>query len=291
LRLLRDNLDVMGFEHYTSEKISRPESFEQDPDVPIIDIVRHGESQYRQILGGHPDNESGATIKPLDFNPDVTDFRLDSEHLDLTEAGIQTVRETAEFFSQIIDAEKELVAVVSSPAWRAHSSALVLEDELRKKGVEVLDTNGLRLAETIGDGNRHYHSLKARPENRDKKRKVLSAESGPALELNFLRFVRHMNNVYQWLKPETIQKLEGKRLRIICLAHGENVSRLLAEQFGNPDEKFYPENGQIVEIAAKSQLKSGGSTETKITLYPSHSSPQKKEALVVRGFSPMSDAQ
>lgn len=203
--------------------------FEQEPDVPIIDIIRHGETYYKQVFPEDYD-------VPPTFNPKAADFKFDWEHLDLTPEGIETIESSANQLADIIDIPNEVVLIVSSSTWRTHSSALVLEKVLKERGVNILNFTGeIKL----------FHTLAANP----------LEYKGELHSRNFHRFLRHMNNIYDYLNDDTKRLLKGKKLRVVCLAHKETTGPFLYENAGIIQERGQI-RGQILEIKPRSKLRS-----------------------------------
>ena len=287
----------MRFPEYPIRKLDKQEKFEQEADVPIIDIIRHGNTKYRENRQKQS-KELGSPldVEPLDFNPKAHGFKLDEERLDITDTGIGEINDAADQLEKLIDKKKEVVLIASSPNWRTHSSALVLEKALRDKGVDILNAEGeIRHFEQMGEqGALLQRRIRSRDEQKERGENPnpLPFGSTEAIEaLNFHRFIRHMNNIYQWLRPETKARLEGRRLRVVCLAHQENAMDFLAKTFHGEQEQIYLYgNGQIAEFVPKSKMKTGEDTLTKVTMYPTGGHPGE-EALLVRGFEPVVDKQ
>mgnify|MGYP001567408892 CR=1 FL=1 len=288
---------------YPISKIEKPtiKELKQESNVPIIDIIRHGETKRKQDhFGFHK-----ATLLNIN-NPD---FKLSTGHLDLDEEGITNIEASAQQLIDLIDIENEVVLLVSSPAWRAHSSALVLERILREKGVDIL--NAERKPKFSKAINQHssffekslekYHTdnktieqimehyinngykegLKRSKETLgiDILEKMQEAEN-----LNFQIFLRHMNNIYHWLRSKTLEKLKEKKLRIVVLAHEETTRGFIEETM--PTGTLFQENGQILEIIPQSELLAGDGVVTNVKLYPKKDRNLQKQGQVKRGFNP-----
>src|SRR3989344_5704999 len=101
--------------------------------VPIMNFVRHGETDRKQL-------KTGQLYRGLNTNAEG--FGLISEHLDLTDEGIETIRCSGQQLLERINREKEAILIVSSRSWRAHSFALILEDMLRADGGNPLHEPG-----------------------------------------------------------------------------------------------------------------------------------------------------
>ena len=266
------------------EKVAK---LEQQPDVPIIDVIRHGETRYKQ-------RENGYINKPLDTSS--PDFKLDSEHLDLTDRGIASMRATAEQLADMIDRNNEVVLVVSSPSWRAHSSGLVVEEVLRNKGISILNGQGeFKFAEALNDSDSRYEKLRKKEAEDLKSGKYpepgydTRQERHKIETLAFQRFLRHMNNIYKWLKPETLAKINGKRLRIVCLTHAEMTNEFISQAFDVESDNDKQARSQILEINPQSQLLASQETLTDVKLHqtrPPVSRGPEEEGQIARGFNP-----
>ncbi|OGI68202.1 hypothetical protein A3A05_01345 [Candidatus Nomurabacteria bacterium RIFCSPLOWO2_01_FULL_41_12] len=258
---------------------------EQAPNVPIIDIIRHGDTDYKQGRGDD--------YKRAQLNTSFPGFKLDSEHLDLTRGGIITMKEAALQLVNIIDRANEVVLIISSPSQRAHSSALVVEKELRDNGINILNGTGeFKFAGALDEASSRldklrdkYYSKEGNPKTdeghvdiRDKRHEVEA--------LAFQRFLRHMNNIYKWLKPETLEKIKGKRLRIVCFTHGEITGHFIPEAFHFTAEGGHQKRSQILEILPKSQLIAGKKITTNVKLYPTRERDSGKDGQITRGFKP-----
>ena len=245
--------------------------FEQSPNIPIIDVIRHGETERKQ-------NRARFHEAPV-LDVDNPDFKLNTEHLDLKEEGIASIKTSADQLVDLIDKEKEIILIVSSPAWRTHSSALVLEKVLREKGINILNEEGKpkfskainqhssffekTLKRSFGENDTTKQIIEEYKEKGYRKglERVLKEFEGvdinkkmdEAENLSFQRFLRHMSNIYNYLSPDTIKKLKGKRLRIVVLAHEETTRGFIEENMpsGTPSQA----NSQILEIIPQSKIK------------------------------------
>ena len=271
-------------------KIEKREDFEQEADVPIIDIIRHTETEYKE----NPKKVFPPPKETLDVN--APGFALDEDHLDLTERGIEQMRETAQQLDEMIDKKNEVLLLVSSPALRAHASALVLEKELRDRGVQFLNLpQDVRVIETMA----HHDAIAGRGVARvkdadisqaiNKRRRAMETDSFEMQDLNFHRFVRHMANIYQWLKPETKEQLKGKRLRVVCISHDEATMEFRGDVFA-PDDPNHPfavkmGHGQILEVKPHAQLKPGQETPASVRIVEKGAHQERIE-YVKLGFEP-----
>ncbi len=284
------------------ESDSNREAQERQPHIPVINIVRHGETEYRELT--NPD---------LTFDPTQESFALTPEHLDLTKEGINSIRETAEQLEKEIDKEREVVLIVTSPNFRAHSSALLIEEYLRAHGVELLnEPSEIRYTRNLGQSKIKDKSIlpewmradKAyRQESEENTRKSpevahkeiakrlglelddVFAETHQDMDLRFNRFLRHMTNIYDWLTPETKTKLGDKQLRIVCVTHEEIPRQFLSESLGLEDTL---RKGQMVEIVSTEPLRAGAEVKTSVTLYPKGPS-DAQEGKILRSFNPEED--
>ncbi len=94
-------------------------------------FVRHGASRYDELH----------RTPGWQFMPYRKNLHLTPEFLDLTGPGIIECREGADQIATIV-APTQSVRLVTSPQWRAHSTALVIEDSLRQKGYVVSNNRG-----------------------------------------------------------------------------------------------------------------------------------------------------
>jgi hypothetical protein len=269
----------------------------QEHDVPIIDIIRHGETDYNERYSGK--------IEPTSPN-----FVLESFHLDLTDEGIETIRKTVRQLGENMDKDHEVVLLISSPSARTHSSLLVAADEFKKLGVQVLSerfSTAIATAEDVEKNIRStWFSEEGKPLVSRQKAKTLAYKGysyeqmgrgrykqkgvGAVIDENFKRFLRHMANIYAWLEPETLKMLEGKRLRIVCFSHVEVPQDFLSSIF-HFDNIGILARGQILEIVPESHIASGKDVHTKVKLYPiphgrSRRPIEEGEAMISFGFRP-----
>jgi hypothetical protein len=96
----------MKFPEYPVGKTERNEAgMEQMSDVPIIDFVRHAETDYKQ-----GEYKFGRIVqhKRQMLNPNFPGFALNSEYLDLSPEGISTMQETGIELLRLIDKDNEL---------------------------------------------------------------------------------------------------------------------------------------------------------------------------------------
>lgn len=252
---------------------SEQKEFQQEPDVPIIDIIRHGERE-------------GSEFMP---NTKARGFKLDSAHLELSEKGMDQIKETAKQLLEIMDKENEVVLLMSSPVGRTYSSALVLENELRQAGVEILNAKrDIKISGSLGDIGYFMDKVydKYSDENLEPRTKTgrvdVKEESDKMLDLQFHQWLRHVNNIYNYLSDETLAKLKGKRLRIVAFAHGETG---LDFKLGSPYRIGGQLRGQIFEITPQSKLPAEGNTFTDLKMYPKEDK-LGREANLTRDFKP-----
>lgn len=262
--------------------------------IPVtITVIRHNLTSYKELQDQN-----------FHFDPSVKELNPDT--LDITEAGIAGMRVTAIDLASRIDTDKEVVYAVTSPQYRAQSSLLVLIDELHRRGIEVLnDPAQPNAGHTIVPGLRQNSFrdpknpdtgtepwLKAAnvwwsedPEGRKKRMlphlahaevakilghslsEILNETHTEAFE-RFMRTLRHIANIGNYLTPETKTALQGKKLRVIVLTHEELPSALLQHAF---DAKENLKNGQVLEIEAEGFMQDGKEVAFDTRLYPLHS--------------------
>ncbi len=265
------------------EPFRQQESKEQDPIVPIIDIVRHGPTVYKELKD-----------PSFVFDPTAEGFKLDVEHLDLTEEGIEIIRNTGKQLAAKIDKKNEVVLILTSPNFRAQSTDLLIDEELRAAGVSMLlpreenlrIVNNLRQINFKDQGDRadwivadgafraeaQLHT-KLPPEQAHEKiaaalgRELsdIFTEDYQDIDARLKRFIRHATNINRYLDAATKARLEGKRLRIIAVTHEEVPSRLMGEVLSTRENI---KKGQVLEIRARQQLKTGASTTAEFELLP-----------------------
>lgn len=284
---------------YKVEKTSESKEREPDIRVPIIDVIRHGKTDYKEL------QDIG-----FEFDPDSEDFKLDTEHLDLNEKGIKEIIETAEQLEGVIDKDNEVVILVTSPNYRAQSSTLLIEDYLKQKGVNILNpakkilkAQNLRQI-TFKDAESRPEWIKTDKEFREKHpdHKLLASDKAHAeiakmlgkditdifsedydkINQRFQRFLRHMTNLNYWLQDETKESLKDKRIRLVCLTHEELPARFMKQAL---DTKESLRKGQILEIQPNKFLKAGEKTDAKVILYPKGKS-ERKEGNISIEFNP-----
>ena len=260
-------------------------------NVPVINIIRHGETSYKEFQDSH-----------FTINPNSPDFKLDSEHLDLTEEGINNIRETAEQIAKTIDKEKEEVILITSPQHRAISSIMIIEEVFKEYGINILNSNSDKKAGCSKGIKTSRHGLgeipltnkkefgntwlqahkkygKEYPEITDKPpaevHKMVAASLGKELSeifslkhenigKGFNRFLRHIINIEKYLSEETKQQLEGKRLRVICVTHEERLAKFAQQTLGL--QKAI-EKGQALEIRPEDTLELNKEIDAKVVLF------------------------
>lgn len=256
-------MDVLAT--YPLQALGVTEGFRQEPDVPIITMVRHGESQRKY----------GCYSR---LNTNKQGFKLDERHLDLTEQGITDIQTAIVQLTGLIDKDKEVILVCSSPSARAHSTGLLIDNGLRKNGFNLLNKKGkLKLFRAV---NEFAGIIRARSIV------TLGVTEGDRqiVELYFQRFLRHMNNLYAWMQPTSRARLQGKRLRIICAAHAETSGEFIFKSMSQ--SATYQSKGQIFEITPCVQLAVNSQVLTRLRLLPNQSRTEGYESLVLRGFQP-----
>lgn len=291
-----------GSSAYKTEVI-RPEieagqEEERGAIIPVIDIIRHGKTDYKEL--NDPDYR---------LNPEAPDFKLDPEHLDLNEQGIREIEKTAEQLLGMIDKDNEMVLLVTSPNYRARSSQLLISRRLSENGVTILNPGDqIHQAESL-------HQIDFRDKgmqpiwrkqdkmyrDRDPRHKTQSPDNAHAaiarelgyqiddlftedyedIDRRFQRFLRHMTNAEKWLQPETKEVLQGKKLRIVCLTHEELPARFMKDSLQVQENL---KNGQILEIQPASQLPKGGQNVNRVILYPKGGDSETGQAEILRTF-------
>lgn len=283
--------------NYSIEKIKSTESneFTQDDNVPIIDIVRHGASDYKELRDSR-----------FEYSPNNENFKLDLDHLDINKEGMDQILETAEQIENISDKDNEIIMIVSSSGYRADSSLLLIENYLDQKGFNILNP-GSKKMETgnlrqLGFKNKNdiekwfKASSEFRGNDPEKIRltpskaheeiaknmghkdiKGVFTEDYKDVNKRFNRFLRHMTNIYRHVKLNDASN--RKRLRIVCLTH-EEVPAIFMEESLKTEANL--DKGQVLEIKPKQQITNENkySTPTQVTLYPKGETDEKKESVI-----------
>jgi hypothetical protein len=275
---------------------------ERDPRVPIINIVRHGETDYKEL--------NDPTFK---FDPEAPEFKLDAEHLDLTEEGIKNILETAQQLVATIDKENEVVVLYSSPNFRARSSNLLIEKVLVENGITVLNskqskvtnepsanpdgakagkaTKGVKISAAleqikfkdpafmptwIGEDKKYREEDRARQKERPRvAHEAIARRLGKsipevfsrdhdALNARFQDWLRRMINIDKLLSQKTKDQNAGKKIRIIATTHEEIPDMFIQQAL---DSETNLAKGQMMEIQANGMLEPGGSTDAEVILY------------------------
>lgn len=280
-----------------SENINTPQGPEKREtefysEVPTIDIIRHGETDYKEL-------KDSAFV----FNPEAPGFALDVEHLDLSPQGIESIRKTAEQLASKINKDEEVVLFISSPQYRALSSALICEKIFTEHGIKILNSNSqnefgeeiktssqglgqIPMDETLkseGFGKTwieaHKKYIEEHPEVVAKMpaevHALVAASLGKELldifsashqdvASDFKTYLRHLININYYLQPETRRQLKGKKLRIVLITHEERVVDVAKESLGL-DKTIG--KGQLLEMRPNGQIEKDGETRAEVVLY------------------------
>ena len=279
----------MGERLINIERTNEKKDGEPDRDVSIIDIIRHGETDYKEM-----------TDPNFKFDPKSADFKLDAEHLDLNEKGIANIIQSAHDLAGKIDKENEAVLFYTSPNFRAQSSALLITDILRKNGIQILGSDNGRVLNTlkqieIADQNlktgwtaeyskflaedsshASWPMMKAHeevaPRFGKKPQEVFGGSYQKAKE-NFENFIRHMVNIRKQLSAETQAMIGNKRIRVIAVTHEELPAQLLDEKMKHDQTLL---RGQILELRPDALIKSGQTTGVEAVIYAKGDQPDVK---------------
>lgn len=281
---------------HVEPSVETPET-ERDVRVPTIDIVRHGQTEYKELKD-----------PSFAFNPDAPDFKLDAEHLDLTEEGIRNIYETAQQLVTAIDKEHEVVVLETSPNFRARSSNLIIERVLLENGITVLNSgqaqregksNGPKQARALAqiefnDPNfrpvwitedqryrsenparlteRPRHAHEAIAARLGKEIPDIFSKDHDQLDVGFRRWLRHMINIDRHLSQSTKESeaLQGKRIRIVATTHEEVPDQFVHDALGSQTNLA---KGQMLEIQPESMLQSNESIQAKVRLFAKDDTP------------------
>lgn len=273
--------------------------------TPIIDIIRHGETEYKELQD-----------RDFKLDVDTPDFEASEEKLDLTEEGIKNIYETANKLASIIDKENEAVYLVSSPQFRAQSSQYIIESILAQNGITLLnpsweDGQGLKITrqglgqippheKLLADGfgakwlQSHKNYLESHPEIKNKppaevhqlvaaslgmEMKDIFSKSHDDLAHGFKSFLRQAINIKKHLGKEANEALGGKRLRIVCVTHEERVTKFAQEALGT-DKAV--EKGQLLEVDPRGFIESDSVQDAKVTLFGKSGNPDLSKDIEMR---------
>lgn len=275
------------------------ESVESGSHVPIIDVIRHGQTTYKEL-----------TDPSFRFDPNAEGFTFDPEHLDLTEEGIINVEETARTLGERIDSEHEIILIISSPNFRAQSTALIIGRSLESQGIAMLlpydrirSTSSLRqiivkeeadVDEWIAadaalreQNSEHAHRPPFERYNAIAARLEIDlgeiyGEGEEEIDARFNRFLRHMTNANSWLRSETKGLLEGKRLRVIAVTHEEVPSMFMQKALGATE---HMRNAQILEVRPHGNLPKGGRNVADVELVAKGEGSQSRTGTISNQFT------
>ncbi|MFZ1720812.1 MAG: phosphoglycerate mutase family protein [Candidatus Moraniibacteriota bacterium] len=271
-----------SYENLPVSNVERDPREERPIDAPIVDIVRHGETEYKEMLD-----------KDFVFDPNQEGFALTPEYLDLTSDGIENIRRAAGQLIAAIDLQNEAVLLVASPNYRAQSSALIIADEFKKAGVPLLNgkpktAKNLRQIEVknpeadmdewmrvaLGYRSESEQNAGASPDvayqevahRMGRELGDIVTEDFDAIKLRFDRYLRHYGNIRNYLDPKLQDRIADKRLRVISVTHEEIPTMFMREALGSA---MNLKKAQILEIRPASGLhKKGETIDVDIELVP-----------------------
>lgn len=285
----------MNFEQQTGKiEVEKNKEKELEIKPPIIDIIRHGETEYKEL-------------QDPNFKLDVEnpEFKLDAKHLDLTDEGIENIRKTAEKLATTINKENEVVILVASPQFRAMSSILIIEEVFQNHGIIILNSShekelgkskGIKTSPVglgqipineelrkegfgktwleahaqFGKDNpeksnlppAEYHRLVA--ETLGKELTEVFSKSHQDMDQGFKKFLRHIVNIEKYLQDETKELLNGKQLRIVSVTHEERLGEFAKEAL-NLDRAV--SKAQLLEVRPEGILSTGKEIEASVRLF------------------------
>ncbi|MBU4369326.1 hypothetical protein KKG58_01015 [Patescibacteria group bacterium] len=290
-------------EIYKNEVIQEKEQTpEKEPylSVPIIDIIRHGETDYKELT-------------KCDFRLDSSsaDFKLDEDHLDLNQKGIKNILNTAEKLEARIDKEKEVVLFITSPNYRAESSMLLIKDHLAKSGILTIDKylrshniEQIRFKSKEEGGqvdvdewihaDKKFRNEESQQQNippekahqriterLGKKWDEIFKEGYDEIDKRFERFIRHIVNLNMYFSDETKAGLKNKRIRVVILTHEEIPSRFIQKIWG---DDIVLQKAQNLELQPNAHMLKGKDVNVKATLHPKEEKEPIKEAFLKKKF-------
>lgn len=214
----------MNFEKKAFEK----RESEPKNNVVIVDFLRHGTTEYQESFMSEEDK-----------------LALDGNYpRDLTPVGEKEVSETVEKIIQTIDPKTDIVALWSSPAWRAQGSEEILTEALEKRGIQIYKDSSVESMRNFGQYDKDFmrdlwvklaptgksaELMYARdPEFQEKNDKFESQPEVKRRAERVLNFIRYLTEHAD---------LQGKRLRIIGVSHFEFLNPIVEDIFGSKVEK------------------------------------------------------
>ncbi|MEI8360804.1 MAG: phosphoglycerate mutase family protein [bacterium] len=206
------------------------ESKEKEPkhNIVIVDFLRHGTTEYQENFATHEEKAAMNGNYPRDLTP----------------KGEQEVRATVEKIVKTINPETDIVALWSSPAWRAQGSEEILIELLEEHKIPVHKDSSISSMRNFAQHDKEFMNelwtklaptgksaelMYARdPEFQEKNDKF---ESQPEVKRRAERVFHYIQSLAE--KAD----LQGKRLRIIGVSHFEFLNPMIEEIFGAKVEK------------------------------------------------------
>lgn len=201
---------------------------EPKPKMVIVDFLRHGETEYKEVFMSDEERAQLGDTRPVD----------------LTEKGIEQMREAAKEIAQTIDKENEVVVLWASPAWRARGSADVIREELEKEGITVLREDVITSMRPLKQKDQNYMAeIWGKAKNDGRSGDVVVARD-PEFQQpsdkfeSYPEIKRRAERVYNWIRyiAEKVDT-KGKKLHIIGTSHFEFMNPVMEELFGFDVEK------------------------------------------------------
>lgn len=158
---------------------------------------------------------------------------------DLTPAGEEQVRATAQKIIDAIDPENEIVVLWSSPAWRAQGSEEIIRELLDKKGISVYKDSSIRSMKSFDQYDKEFINDLIKKSAETKQSIDVLYSRDPLLQEKSERFEnqsevrKRAEKVFNWIRylAEHAQ-LNDKKLHIIGASHFEFINPIMEDIFG-----------------------------------------------------------
>lgn len=203
---------------------------EKEPEIKtvITDFIRHGESKYREVLMSDEERSELGNKRPLD----------------LTDKGVEQVKQTAMELVKTINKDEEVVMLWTSPAWRARGSADLIREVLEKEGITVLREDVITSMRPIKQKDAGYMAGVWGRVNKEGLNGDAVFARHPEFQVpndkveSYPEAKQRAERVYNWIRY-IAEKIDtnGKRLHIIGTTHFEFLNPIMEELFGFDVEK------------------------------------------------------
>lgn len=290
------------------EAIDYREILYKNFDLPVIDFIRHASSNYE--AQGKIQNQTmpkdGKPITHGEFMKRIRKFNSTPELL--PKVAEREIREMAETLFAQIDPKIEILALISSPTPRAWQTAKIFLELIELYNLSKQSEDEKISTIQLSEGETPIHEswliksggeLNLLHENKNREARMANLKQlgprrvGKAEEQNFNRFLRHLINFKKKFSEDSLEKIKGKKVRIVCFSHGELTEQFINKVFGPDYINFASgqmetpktqENAQIYEINPY-QTSSPGSTDALVRIYPTKNSASTEKEIKKINFS------